>query len=74
MRNDEELRRLIHEAADACLSGADAMPSRHDAIMKLFTALHMNFTELRNNIDNPNGKKKRLKKRRFHLRWCARLC
>lgn len=33
MRNDEELRRLIHEAADACLSGADAMPSRHDAIM-----------------------------------------
>ena len=33
MRNDEELRRLIHEAADACLSGVDAMPSRHDAIM-----------------------------------------
>lgn len=34
MRNDEELRRLIHEAADACLSGVDAMPSRHDAIMR----------------------------------------
>ena len=31
--------------------------------MKLFTALHMNFTELWNNIDNPNGKKKRLKNR-----------
>jgi len=30
--------------------------------MKLFTALHMNFTELRNNIDNPNGKKKKVEK------------
>ena len=34
MKNDEELRRFIHEAADACLSGVDAMPSRHDAIMR----------------------------------------
>lgn len=34
MRNDEELRRLVHEAADACLSGVDAMPSCHDAIMR----------------------------------------
>lgn len=56
MRNDEELRRLIHEAADACLSGADAMPSRHDAIMHCIK------------------KEKKVEKRRFHLRWCARLC
>lgn len=34
MRNDEELRRRVHEAADACLSGVDKMPSRHDAIMR----------------------------------------
>ena len=34
MRNDEALRRLVHEAADACLSGVDAMPSSHNAVMR----------------------------------------
>ena len=53
MRNDEELRRLIHEAADACLSGVDAMPSRHDAIMHLSlihifpAAVDMDFVALK---------------------------
>ena len=32
--DDRKMRRLIHTAADECLAGVDALPSRHDEIVR----------------------------------------